>query len=97
MASCGPILNEMETRGDWQGPAPTLRRMTPSTLPPLTWLRAFDAAGRLGSFKAAAEALHVTPSAISHQIKSLEAHLGLPLFERAGARLALTVSGRAYW
>lgn len=67
------------------------------TLPPLIWLRAFDAAGRLGSFKAAAEALHVTPSAISHQIKSLEAHLGLPLFERSAGGPQLTASGRAYW
>lgn len=66
-------------------------------LPPLIWLRAFDAAGRSGSFKAAAEALHVTPSSISHQIKSLEDHLGQPLFKREPRQLKLTAAGRRYW
>ena len=51
-------------------------------LPPLHTLPAFESAARLGSFLAAAEALHLTPSAISHRIKQLEEHLGQPLFER---------------
>ncbi len=67
------------------------------SLPPLIWLRAFDAAGRSGSFKGAAEALHVTPSSISHQIKSLEDYLGQPLFKREPRQLVLTAAGRRYW
>lgn len=51
-------------------------------LPPLTQLRAFEAAARHRSFKRAAQELSVTPAAISHQVRELEAHLGLPLFER---------------
>ncbi len=60
---------------------------------PWTALRAFEAASRLGSFKAAAETLSVTPTAISHQIKRLEAHLGLRLFERLHRALRLTAAG----
>lgn len=60
---------------------------------PLHSLRAFDAAGRHGSFKAAAELLHVTPSAISHQIADLERYLGVRLFERRAGKSRLTPSG----
>jgi LysR family glycine cleavage system transcriptional activator len=48
-------------------------------LPPLHTLPAFEAPARLGSFLAATEALHLTPSAISHRIRQLEAHLGVGL------------------
>lgn len=65
-------------------------------LPPLTWLKAFEAAGRLNSFKAAAEELHVTPSAISHHVRSVEARLGRPLFQRTGNSVRLTREGEAY-
>lgn len=65
-------------------------------LPPLALLPAFEAAGRLGSFKAAALALHVTPSAVSQQIKALEQALGLALFERGPRAVALTAEGREY-
>ncbi|MEQ8496730.1 MAG: LysR substrate-binding domain-containing protein, partial [Gammaproteobacteria bacterium] len=58
-------------------------------------LRAFEAAARLGSFKAAAEELFVTPTAISHQIRSLESTLGVGLFERRTRSVALTEVGRA--
>jgi LysR family glycine cleavage system transcriptional activator len=51
-------------------------------LPPLTALRAFDAAARHMSFSLAAAELNVTPAALSFQIKSLEAHLDQPLFHR---------------
>ena len=67
-----------------------------ASLPPLNALRVFEAAARLGSFRAAAAELHVTPSAVSHQVSNLEAHLGLALFERRGRRLALTDTGDAY-
>lgn len=60
---------------------------------PLHSLRAFDAAGRHGSFKVAANLLHVTPSAISHQIADLERYLGVRLFERRAGKVRLTASG----
>jgi LysR family glycine cleavage system transcriptional activator len=50
-------------------------------LPPLTALRAFEAAARHMSFAQAAAELHVTPAALSFQIKSLEEHLGAPVLE----------------
>ncbi len=65
-------------------------------LPPLHALPAFEAAARLGSFLAAAAALHLTPSAISHRIRLLENHLGQALFERRHRAVALTPAGRRY-
>lgn len=60
---------------------------------PLTALRAFESASRLLSFKAAAEELSVTPTAVSHQIRSLETWLGVPLFERLPRQVRLTECG----
>lgn len=60
---------------------------------PLTALRAFESASRLLSFKAAAEELSVTPTAISHQIRTLEDWLGLALFERLPRQVRLTEGG----
>jgi LysR family glycine cleavage system transcriptional activator len=65
-----------------------------STLPPLGALHAFEAAARLLSFKAAAEELHVTPGAISQQIKLLEDRLGAPLFARRARAVDLTEAGQ---
>lgn len=62
-------------------------------LPSLSALRAFDAAARRGSFRAASEELSVTPTAISHHIRSLEEHLGVRLFERVGREVKLTEDG----
>lgn len=62
-------------------------------LPPLPALRAFEAAARLGSFAAAATELSVTPSAISHQVRSLEAWFERPLFVRGTRRVELTTEG----
>ena len=64
-------------------------------LPPLTALRAFEAAARRLSFKDAAEELHVTPAALSLQIRNLEEHLGQPLFRRLNRAVELTEAGRA--
>ncbi|MEM1350893.1 MAG: transcriptional regulator GcvA [Pseudomonadota bacterium] len=64
-------------------------------LPPLTALRAFDAAARHMSFAKAAEELSVTPAALSFQIKSLEDHLGAPLFRRLNRAVELTEAGVA--
>lgn len=65
-------------------------------LPPLNSLRAFEAAGRLGSVTAAARELSVTPAAVSHQIRSLETHLRLHLFKRTHRAIALTPAGELY-
>src|SRR5690625_2497699 len=65
-------------------------------IPPLTALRAFEAASRCGSFSAAAEELSVTQSAVSHQVRHLEDWLGAPLFARGkGNRLSLLPHGAA--
>lgn len=63
-------------------------------LPPLNALRAFEAAARHLSFTRAADELHVTQAAVSHQIKGLEERLGLPLFRRLPRRLILTEEGQ---
>ena len=63
-------------------------------LPPLNGLRAFEAAGRLGSFKAAAHEFNVTQTAVSHMVRLLEKHLGYNLFKRQPNRLELTAQGR---
>lgn len=62
-------------------------------LPPLSALRAFEAAARHGSFKQAAQELAVTPTAVSHQVRALEAHTGLALFERQTRKVVLTDAG----
>jgi LysR family transcriptional regulator, glycine cleavage system transcriptional activator len=63
-----------------------------STLP-FNALRVFEAVARLGSFRAAAETLFVTQSAVSHQIHNIEKWLGKPLFEREGNRTRLLPHG----
>lgn len=63
-------------------------------LPPLSSLRAFEAAARHGGFKRAAKELSVTPTAVSHQIKTLEEHLGVRLFARKPRLVSLTDHGR---
>jgi LysR family transcriptional regulator, glycine cleavage system transcriptional activator len=64
-------------------------------LPPLNALRAFEAAARHLSISLAALELNVTPAAISHQIRLLEEHIGMPVFIRNGRGLALTDAGAA--
>jgi LysR family glycine cleavage system transcriptional activator len=63
-------------------------------LPPLSALRTFEAAARHLSFTRAAEELHVTQAAVSHQIRALEDHLGVRLFRRLNRRLLLTDEGQ---
>lgn len=65
-------------------------------LPPLNWLRSFEAAARHLSFTATGEELHLTQAAVSQHIKSLEQYLGQPLFVRMPRSLRLTDQGRAY-
>lgn len=65
-------------------------------LPPLNALKAFEAAARSESFTRAAEELSVTQGAVSHQVKALEARLGIKLFNRERQRLVITEAGREY-
>jgi LysR family glycine cleavage system transcriptional activator len=68
----------------------------PRRLPPLNALKAFEAAARHESFTRAAGELCVTQGAVSHQVKALEAELGLKLFNRERQRLVITEAGRSY-
>lgn len=68
-------------------------RMPGQRMPSLAALRAFEAAARLGSVRRAAEELHVTPAAVTQQIRALEADLGLALVGKRGNALALTEAG----
>lgn len=69
---------------------------TSSRMPPLRALKAFQVAGEHLSFKLAAEELCVTASAVSHQVKKLEAFLGFDLFERHTRAIAFTEAGKNY-
>ena len=66
-------------------------------LPPFNAIRAFAVAARHMRFKAAAEELHVTPSAVSHAVAALEQALGVKLFHRRVRRLLLTDAGKTYF
>ncbi|WP_457587759.1 LysR substrate-binding domain-containing protein [Ensifer canadensis] len=63
---------------------------------PLNWLRAFEAAARLGSFAGAGAELNVTPSAVSQHVRALEGRLGKALFTRHANGVRLTDRGRRY-
>lgn len=65
-------------------------------LPPLEWLRVFEAAGRTGSFTAAAQSLGLTQAAVSQRIRNLEQRLGRALFDRKPRGVELTLDGEAY-
>src|SRR5688500_5994600 len=68
--------------------------LMPKPLPPLSAVRAFEAAARLGSFTRAAGELHMTQAAVSYQIKQLEQRLGLRLFQRQPRQVVLTPAGQ---
>ena len=65
-------------------------------IPPLPWLRAFEAASRNGNFSSAGEELGLTPAAVSHQVRSLEEQLGYQLFSRETRPMELTTMGERY-
>jgi LysR family glycine cleavage system transcriptional activator len=83
-------------------PAPAAAPTPPGTddsglrLPSIEGLRAFETAARLGTFERAAEALHITASAVSKRVATLEALLGTALLTRSGKALQLTATGREY-
>ena len=68
----------------------------PRRLPSLNALKAFEASARHESFTKAAGELFVTQGAVSHQVKALEAELGIRLFQRERQRLVITEAGRSY-
>ena len=68
----------------------------PFKMPPLEWVRAFEAAARCGSFTAAAAETGLTQSAISQRIGHLERLLGTKLFYRGARSIELTVEGEAW-
>jgi len=63
-------------------------------IPPMTWIRAFFETARQQTFKAAAAALHVSPSTISHEVRSLENFLSILLFDRSKRKIRLTDEGQ---
>ncbi|QPC93641.1 LysR substrate-binding domain-containing protein [Mesorhizobium sp. INR15] len=65
-------------------------------LPPMAAMAGFEAAARLSSFSLAAQELNMTQSAVSHQVRALEEHLGQPLFMRLNRRVELTDAGRDF-
>lgn len=65
--------------------------------PPLRAVRVFEAIARLGGINVAARELHISPSAVSHQLKVLENYLRKPLTARQGRRLILSTEGREYY
>lgn len=67
-----------------------------SQIPPLNGLRAFEVTGRHLNFRAAAGEMGLTQGAVAQQVRHLEAHLGIPLFERVPKGLAFTPTGRSY-
>ena len=67
-----------------------------AALPPMPNLLAFEAVARRRSFALAAAELHLTPSAISHQVARLETHLGIKLFERSAHGVRLSPTGEQY-
>jgi DNA-binding transcriptional LysR family regulator len=67
-----------------------------ATLPPVANLQAFEAVARRRSFALAATELHLTASAISHQVARLESHLGVRLFERSAHGVRISVAGETY-
>lgn len=83
------MANELARRRmKWFHPSMT------GTLPPLEPLRAFAEAARRLSFREAAAALGLTPSAVSHRVRTLERWLGQPLFVRGVREISLTRAGR---
>lgn len=93
----GHRMTQDDTQFHETGPQPATDTGLRRRLPPLNALRAFEAAARHLSFKGAAEELFVTPTAISHQIRSLEALVGFKLFERTGKSVVLTRAGQRFF
>lgn len=68
----------------------------PDSLPPLEWVRVFEAAARLGSFTAAADELGLTQAAVSQRMRNLEHRIGAKLFDRQARGVSLSSQGEAW-
>lgn len=75
----------------------TAAERCPARYPAIQTLLAFETAARLGSFTRAAEALFLTQSAVTYQVKALENYLDTKLFERGGRGVELTPAGEAIY
>ncbi|WP_137132663.1 transcriptional regulator GcvA [Rhizobium sp. FY34] len=89
------VAQNAQTRNHDPNISKTISDM-PKKVPPLMSLRAFVMAGRYESFKIAAEALNISPGAISQHVKNLEDALGTKLFERSNRMVRLTTKGADY-
>ena len=100
MAGPSAAANLKLNLSDAAGAAGTASAATPMSrpqrLPPIHALAAFESAARLGGFAQAAAELCITPSAVSHRIRQLEAHLGEPLFDRLPTGVRLSEAGQRY-
>lgn len=86
----------MERSCSWRVPGVRTGSMPKSRLPSLRAVEIFVAAGRSRSFAAAAQAMNLTPSAVSRRIRDLERELGTPLFTRFNRRVELTAAGARF-
>jgi len=84
-------------RGDIESGQNSSRSIPSSRMPSLNAIRAFEAVGRLLSYQRASQELHVTPSAVSHQIKALEDYFRLPLLLTVNRQIRLTPAGEKYF
>lgn len=94
---CGQFIAGTCSSVQADDPCETARVKTPSDLPPFPALRAFEAVGRLQSFRLAAEELCISQSAVSYHVKTLEDATGAQLFERRPRGIQFTPAGQAYW
>ena len=74
-----------------------MKSLLSSDIPPLNTLRGFEATARLTSLQRAAQELHITPSAVRHQISTLEQHLNVNLFTKHGRNIKLTKEGQSFY
>lgn len=91
-----PVRADGETPGKGSSTVDRVSRAMVQEMPPLTWLRAFEASARYLSFAKAAADLNLTATAVSYQVRSLERYLHHPLFERLPRGLRLSEMGAAY-
>ena len=80
----------------WQQDLVSVMAERPDNLPPLEWVRVFEAAARLGSFTAAGGELGLTQAAVSQRIRNLELRIGAQLFDRQARGVGLSTQGEAW-
>jgi len=86
----------MTIKESWYRDIVSIMAERPDNLPPLEWVRVFEAAARLGSFTAAAAELGLTQAAVSQRIRNLEVKIGAQLFDRQARGVSLSTQGEAW-